>query len=183
MRVSRIAKRYAKALLDIGREDGNYQQYGRELKEFADLCIDNPEFFDFLSNPIFSLEERIKVLDRILEKTGFSVILNNFLRVLLERKRIDRILEISDYYSRLLDDVLGIARAKIITARPLKKKTLNRLIKSIERFTSKKIEAETEIDESIIGGVIVKIGDLVLDGSVTAQLEGLKESLKRGEYR
>ncbi len=183
MKASRIAKRYARALLDIGREDGNYEEYGHELKGFADLCVSNPDLFDFLSSPVFAVEEKVKVLDNILEKLEYSQTVNNFLRLLVERKRIDSISEISGYYSMLLDEVLGIARAKIITARPIKKKTLDRLIKSLEKFTSKKIEPETEIDKSIIGGVIVKIGDLILDGSVTAQLEGLKESLKRGEYR
>lgn len=183
MRVSKIAKRYAKALLDIGKEDGNYQQYGKELKEFAELCRKNEEFFNVLSNPIFSVEERMKVLDSVLQKTGFSEVVNNFLRVLLERKRMNRILEICEYYSALLDEFLGVAKAKIITARPIKKKTLDRLVKALEKFTSKKIEAETEIDESIIGGVVVRIGNLILDGSITAQLEGLKESLKRGGYR
>lgn len=183
MRVSKIAKRYAKALLDIGKEDGNYEQYGRELKEFAKICSSNTKFFNVLSNPVFSVEERVKILDHVLERMGFSEIVKNFLRVLLERRRINKIQEISDYYSKLLDEILGIVRAKIITARPLKKKTLGKLIKSLEKFTSKKVKPETEIDESIIGGVIVKIGDLVLDGSITAQLKGLKESLKRGEYR
>ena len=183
MRVSKIAKRYAQALLDIGKEDGNYEQYGRELKEFVNLCVSNTEFFEVLSSPVFSVEERMKVLDHVLEKTEFSEIMKNFLRVLLEKKRINRIQEISDYYSKLLDDIMGIVRAKIITARPLKKKTLDKLLKSLEKFISKKVKPETEIDESIIGGVIVKIGDLVLDGSITAQLRGLKESLKRGEYR
>ena len=179
MRISKISKRYAKALLEIGKEDGKYEQYGYELKGFADLCVKSPELFNFLTNPIFSIEERAKVLDSVLERTGFSEVINSFLKLLLEKKRINRILEISNYYSILLDEVLGIARAKIITARPIKKKTLDRLIRSLEKFTSKKVKPETVVDESIIAGVIVKIGGLVLDGSITAQLEGLKESLKR----
>ncbi len=183
MRISKIAKRYAKALLDIGREDGNYERYGNELKEFAKLCSENKDFFNVLASPIFSIEERMKILDSVLEKAGFSEVVNNFLRVLVERKRIGRILEISEYYSVLLDEFLGIARAKIITARPIRKKTLEKLIAALEKFTSKKIKAETEIDESIIGGVVVKIGNLILDGSIVAQLEGLKESLKRSGWR
>jgi len=183
LRVSKVAKRYAKALLDIGREDGNYKQYGEELKQFADFCVSNKEFLTILSSPVFSLDERMKILNEILDKTEFSEIVKNFLRVLLERKRINKVIEIAEYYSILMDEILGIARAKIITARPISKKTFNRLLKALEKFTSKKVEAETEIDKSIIGGVIVKIGNLILDGSITAQLEGLKESIKRGGYR
>ncbi len=183
MKVSKIAKRYAQALLEIGKEDGNYKQYGEEIKEFADLCSKNKELFYVLSSPVFSVDERMKVLDSILEKTNFSQITKNFLRVLLERGRISSIKEIVEYYTKLMYEVLGIVKAKVITAKPIKKKTLKRLVKALEKFTSKKIEPEVEVDESIIGGVIVKIGDLILDGSITAQLKGLKESIKRGEYR
>jgi len=183
LRISKIAKRYARALLDIGKEDGKYERYGSELKEFAKICSENQDFLNILSSPIFSVEERMKILDKVLKKINFSEVVNNFLRVLLERKRINRVFEITEYYSMLLDEFLGIARAKIITARPIKKKTLDKLVAALEKFTSKKVEAETEVDESIIGGVVVRIGNLVLDGSIVAQLEGLKESLKRSGWR
>jgi len=88
--------------------------------------------------------------------------------------------EIAQYYEKLWDDAVSVARAKIITARPLKGEALKALETSLEALTSKKLKSVVEEDPSLIGGVVVKIGDVVLDGSVKAQLEGLKESLKRG---
>ena len=179
---SRISRRYAKALLSLGQEDGHYAEYGRNLEEFSRFCSANEEFLRVISNRLFSVEERKKVLEAVLEKSTFTVVVKNFLRLLLEKDRIGVVETITSYYSRFTDEISGITRADIITAKPLKTDAQERLEKALTDLTSKEVRMEIMEDESLIGGVIVKIGDLVLDGSVKAQLEGLKESLKRGEY-
>jgi len=177
---SRIAKRYAKALFSLGQEEGTFEQYGLELKEFADLCREQADFGSVIANPIFSVEDRKNVLQAVLDKSGFSSAVQSFLKLLLDKARIGVIGEIAEYYEKLWDDAVSVVRAKVITARPLKGEALKALEKSLEELTSKKLKSVVEEDPSLIGGVVVKIGDVVLDGSVKAQLEGLKESLKRG---
>lgn len=179
---SRISKRYAKALLSLGQEDGNYIEYGNELQEFGRFCAANEEFIKVVANQIFSVEERKKVLDAVLAKSAFSGLVQNFLRLLLDKNRIGGIQGISDYYSKLTDEISNITRADIITARPLKEDAQGKLGKVLAGLTGKEVKIEVKEDPSLIGGLVVRIGDLVLDGSVKAQLEGLKESLKRGEY-
>lgn len=179
---SRISRRYAKALLSLGQEDGHYAEYGQNLNEFSSFCSSNGEFFQVVSNQIFSLEDRKKILEVALGKSGLSDVVKNFLRLLLDKNRIGVISEIAAHYSRLTDGLLNITRADIITARPLKTEALERLKRVLKELTSKDIKSEVKEDRSLIGGLIVKIGDLVLDGSVRAQLEGLRESFKRGEY-
>ena len=179
---STISRRYAKALLSIGQEDGKYEEYGHNLQEFVSFCSTNEEFFRVISNQIFSVADRKKVLEFALEKGPFSDVIKNFLRLLIDKNRIWAIKEIADYYSILTDKISNIARANIITARPLKDKALNKLEKALAVLTSKKVKIDMEEDGSLIGGLIIKIGDLVLDGSVRAQLEWLRVSLKRSEY-
>ena len=179
---SRISKRYAKALLSLGQEDGNYMAYGKDLQEFGAFCAANREFLKVVSNQIFSVEERKKVLDLVLAKSPFADLVKNFLRLLLDKNRIGGIQGISDYYSKLTDDISNITRADIVTAKPLKKEARNKLAAALAGLTAKEVKIEVKEDASLIGGLVVRIGDLVLDGSVKAQLEGLKESLKRGEY-
>jgi len=178
---SKISKRYAKALLSLGQEDGNYGEYGDNLKEFSAFCRDNSEFTKVVSNPVFSVDDRKKVLDAVLEKSTFADLVKNFLRLLLDKQRIGGIQDVSADYTRLTDEISNIIRAEIITARPLKADVMDKLDTVLSKITSKTVKAKVEEDESLIGGLVVKIGDLVLDGSVRAQLEGLKESLKRGE--
>ena len=173
---SKISKRYAKALFSLGQEDGHFDQYGQDLNEFTRFCQDNADFRQVLANPIFAVEDRKKVLQIVLERSSFSDIVKNFLNLLLDKNRIGAIEAIAEYYSRLTDEASDIARAEIITARPLKDEALGRIEKSLKELTLKSIKTEVQEDQNLIGGIVVKIGDMVLDGSVKTQLEGLKES-------
>jgi F-type H+-transporting ATPase subunit delta len=178
---SRVAKRYAKALLSLGLEDSKYQEYGKELAVFSGFFATNKEFREVIANPAFAVEDRKRILNIILGKGSYSNIVKNFLNLLLDKNRIDAIQEISSYYESLIDEVAQIARVEVVTPRPLREDARQRLEKALEEMTSKKIRMEISEDKSLLGGLVVKIGDLVLDGSIKAQLEGLKESLGRGE--
>jgi len=178
---STLSRRDAKALFSLGREDGSFDKYGQELAVFADFCVDNEEFGKVIANPIFSIDDRKKVLRVVLEKSGFSMTVKNFLNLLLDKNRMGVLNEIKTVYGELTDEASNIARAEIRTAKPLNKKALEKIEKSLEEMTSKKIRSDVKEDKDLIGGVVVQIGDLVLDGSIKAQLEGLKESFKRGE--
>ncbi len=179
---SKISKRYAKALLSLGQEEGQYAEYGQNLQEFADFCSANDEFFRVVSNQVFALEDRKKIIETILDKSSFSDMVKNFIKLLLDKNRMGAIKEVTDHYSRLTDELSNITRAEVITAKPLKADALDRLVQALKGLTSKDVKVNVSEDESIMGGLIVKTGDLVLDGSVRTQLEGLRESLKRGEY-
>ncbi len=168
--------------MDIGREDGRYMEYGQELGAFLDLCERTPELFNLLVSKILPSEDRKRILGQVLERTGMSEIVKNFLRVLLEKERIKFLKEIHSYYQKLCDELQGIVRAKVITAISLKKPAIEKLNNALNELTGKKVLMDLQEDPRLIGGVVVKIGDLVIDGSIKAQLEGLKESLKRGEY-
>ena len=179
---SKISRRYAKALLSIGQEDGRYQEYGQNLQEFTSFCLANREFFTVISNRIFPGEERKKVLNALLDKSGFTDVVKNFLRLLLDKNRIGAMEAINEYYARLTDELSNITRAEIITAKPLRGEAERRLAEVLKDFSSKEVKLSITEDGALIGGLVVKIGDLVLDGSVRAQLEGLRESIKRGGY-
>ena len=150
----------------------------------ATLCTSlNEEIVQVLSNQLFALEDRKKVLEYILEKSTFADVVKNFLRLLLDKNRIDAVSEISNHYAKLTDEISNVTRAEVITAKPLKDDALAKLRSTLKQLTSKEVKTKVSEDEALIGGIVVKIGDLVLDGSIKAQLEGLKESLKRGENR
>lgn len=177
---SRLSKRYARALFNLGQEDGSFDLYGQELEAFTNFCRENPEFGNAISNPIFAVGDRKEILQKVLSQSDFSDLVKNFLNLLLDKDRIGVIDAITENYARFTDEASNIAHAEIISAKPLKDETLGKIMKSLEGLTSKKIKSEVKEDPELIGGVVVKIGDLVLDGSVKAQLEGLKESFKRG---
>ncbi len=178
---SRVAKRYAKALLSLGQENDNVEQYGKELADFSKIFEASHELRTAISNPAFVLNDRKKILNEILAKSHYTETVKNFFNLLLDKNRIDAIQEIKSYYEKLMDEVSHIAHVDVIAPRLIKEDAAKRLEKVLEEMTSKKIRMEVKEDRSLIGGLVVKIGDLVFDGSIKAQIEGLKESLGRGE--
>ncbi|MBN1907034.1 MAG: ATP synthase F1 subunit delta [Deltaproteobacteria bacterium] len=180
MSSSRISKRYAKALFILGQEDGSFITYGKELEEFRNFYTENPDFRNALSNTVYKLEERRNVLNYVLNKSGFCGIVKNFFHLLLEKNRINIIKEITEKYAAFTDEAMEITNAEIITARPLRYDTLQKVINSLKEMTSKDIRSKVIEEPGLIGGIVVKIGDIVMDGSVKAQFKGLKESFKRG---
>lgn len=178
---SKVSKRYAKALLSLGQEDGNFETYGRDLKDFSLFCEDHKEVIDVIANQVFPLEDRRKILDVLLEKSRYSDVVKHFLNLLLDKNRMGAIHQITDHYERLTDEISNIARAEIVTPRPLREEAQKSLERVLGELTSKTIKVDVKEDEHLIGGLVVKIGDLVFDGSVKAQLERFNESLKRGE--
>jgi len=129
-------------LMGLGQEDGHFEEYGKDLKNFAAFCGDNEEFRNVITNQVFTLDDRRAILKMVLDKSQFSGTVQNFLNLLLDKNRIGAIDEIADYYERLTDEISNIARAEIITARPIKGEAQQKLVKVLEDLTSKSIQAE-----------------------------------------
>lgn len=178
---SKVSKRYAKALLSLGMEDGRYQEYGKELRAFADFYESHAELTQAVANPAFTLHDRTQILKALLARIGPSETIRNFLNLLLDKGRISAVGEISAFYEQLTDEVSNVVRAEVVVPRALVGEAEGRLTRALEQMTSKKVRMSVRQDKGIVGGIIVKIGDLVVDGSVKAQVQGIKESLKRGE--
>lgn len=176
-----IAKRYAKALFNLALEEGQVEQYGQELDEFVRLFEELPDLADAIQNPLYPEAVRKSVFVTVAEKVQMKPIMLSFVRLLVEKNRVQNLGEIKEYYHKLIDEHSNIARALIKAATPLDDQSLQDIAASLERMTGKKIAVEFEQDPELIGGVLAQIGDLVLDGSVRRQLSNIKESLKRGE--
>ncbi len=176
-----LARRYAKALLSIGKEDGRYKEYGEELSAFAYLLEREQELKNAIINPIYPGDSRQAVLREILAKLNFSPITNNFLNLLFDKQRLDGVLQISEVYQQLVDQLEKVSRAQVKTAAPLDEDMVNKVRQALEKITGTSVVVDVAQDPDIIGGIVAKVGDLVLDGSVRTQLQSLRESLIRGE--
>ncbi len=176
-----IARRYAKALLLIGKEDGQTEQYGAELQGVADLMVEQKEMADTIANPLYNADERKKVFQGILEKLDLSKAMSSFLMLLFDKGRVSSIISINDFFQKLADELKGVATASVVSATELSAETLEKIRSSLSKKTGKEIALEVEQDPGLIGGVVTRIGDLVLDGSIKTQLLNMRETLKRGE--
>ena len=176
-----IARRYAKALLLIGKEDGQTEQYRQELEGVANIMAQQKELADTVSNPLYNLEERQKVFKGIIDKLSMSPVMSSFLMLLFEKGRVPFIDSINDFFQKLADELKGVASASLVSAKELPAETIEKIRSALSKKTGKEIILEVEQDPGLIGGIVTKIGDLVLDGSIKTQLLNMRESLKRGE--
>jgi len=175
-----IAKRYAKALFNLAEQDKAIEQYGQELDQFAQLLRELPKLADAIENPLFPAATKKTLFATVADKAGMNPIVRSFINLLVEKKRVQHIAEIADYYRKLIDEHANVARAQLRAATPLSEKVVGEIAKSLEKMIGKRVVVEFKEDPSLIGGVVAQIGDLVLDGSVRRQLLNFKETLKRG---
>ncbi len=181
MRNLAIARRYAKALLLIGKEDGQAETYREELDGLAKLLADNRELEQAVTNPLYDSEGRKKVLRAVIDMLELSSVMESFMQLLFDKGRIGFLSSINEFYQKLADDLKGVARASLVSATELPEETVERIREALSKRTGKSVVLDVEQDPSLIGGIVTKIGDLVLDGSVKTQLFNMRESLKRGE--
>lgn len=175
-----IARRYAKALMNIGLEDGDYDTYGEEIDTFTVLFQREEQLREVLNNPAFSILRRQAIIQEIGKRLRLSSVTTNFLHLLVDKNRMRYLPDISALYRELADEAAGRARVHLITAHKLSKKKLAELIASLQDLVGKQVIMEVETDASLIGGVVARIGGMVYDGSVKTQLERLKETLAKG---
>ena len=175
-----VAKRYSRALFNLALEEKAVERYAGELDSFNQVLKNLPDLEDALRNPLYPEGAKQTVLQKVSAQMELSPIINSFLSLLIERKRIRHLPEISNYYHRLIDESSNISRAKVKAAVQLADAEVNEIAAALEKKIGKKVLVEFEVDPSLLGGVFAQIGDFVLDGSVKRQLINFKESLKKG---
>ena len=176
-----IARRYAKALLLIGKEDGQTEKYREELAGITALIQREKTLEQAIINPLYDASGRKNVLTSIIDKLALSRVMRSFLTLLFDKGRFVYLSSINDFYQKLADELKGIARASLVSATELSSETVEKIRTTLSKKTGKDIILEVEQDPSLIGGVVTRIGDLVLDGSIKTQLLNMRESLKRSE--
>ncbi len=172
-----IARRYAKALLEIGIQQQTYDALGKELDRAAETLRASPELRNALENPVFSLDKRKLVMDELARRLALSKTVRNFIMLLLDKGRIAALPDIARAHRALVDEHAGRVRATVTSARPLDPMLETRLKTALEKQSGKVVIFEKREDPTIMGGLITQLGDTVFDGSVRTQLEQLREEL------
>ena len=172
-----VIKRYARALLAIGKEDGNFAAYGRELKELADTLAAAGEMAKALTSPAYPDGLRRKSLTEILNKAALSPKVNNFVQLLADKGRLAELQDVAEAYNLLADEERGIIHGSLVSAKALSPDEVEAIRSSLNKFSGHQVELTIEEDPSIIGGLIARLGDLSIDGSVRTQLAKLSEQL------
>lgn len=172
-----VARKYARALLAIGIQEGNYEALGEDLGKMAELLKENRELRGVLASPFYPLDSRKAITKTVVESLGLSKPVVDFIDLLIDRERIDHFPGITKAYETLCDEVAKRLRATLVTAAKIPPELVNEIKGQLESTTGKEVLLSVEEDPSLIGGVLTKIGNTVYDGSLKTQLSKVKENL------
>ena len=174
--MSVVANRYAKALLDVLYPAK--AEMGREqLKRFSSALSEHGDARLVFENPTVSTEKRRELLQRIGAALSLDSPIQNFLGMLIEKNRLDLLHKVVSIYEGLLDERLGVVKARVTSALELDSKQQDQVAARLQTITGKKIRMEISIDPSLIGGLVAQVGGTIYDGSIRQQLQTFKNSL------
>jgi F-type H+-transporting ATPase subunit delta len=176
-----FAARYARAFADVVFSSQlKPADVDRQLRDFSSAWHESPQLREVLENPAFSEEQKIGVLDKLNTRLECAPPVRNFLAVLINHDRLPALDEILVEYRRVMDERLGISEVSVVSARKLDDGERRDLEVQVKRLAGGEVHATFQEDGSLLGGVIVRIGSTVYDGSVRGQLARLKEELVAG---
>jgi F-type H+-transporting ATPase subunit delta len=175
-----IARRYAKALVQLGAEGGLVDLFRDELSGIDRLFSGNAELRAAFSNPALTVEQKKAIMKEIVAKSGVSELVGNFLMLLVDKNRVAFLGQIIQSYEKLADEFSGVIRPLIKTAFALDASQVAAIQGALEKKTGKKVVPQVAVDQSLLGGVVTQIGDIAYDSSVKTQLKRIQDILQKG---
>ncbi|WHX48770.1 F0F1 ATP synthase subunit delta [Paenibacillus woosongensis] len=173
-----VAGRYAKALYEIAAQEGRTLEVEQEIRALVNAFNEDQDIQKFISTPNISEAAKWEVLEGALEgKMSKSVV--SLVKLLVERGRIGILPELLDRYIKITGEVLGLATATVYTTYPLNEEEKAAIADEFGALVNKKIRVLNEIDKDLLGGMKVRIGDTLYDGSLAGKLERLEKSFRR----
>lgn len=176
------AIRYARALFDVAQKEGDVQQVGHDVSEFAQFVASNETLARVLSNPAIPVQKKRALVQELTSRAGtLSPIVVKLLALLADRDRLALLPEIVRSYENRLMEHAQVVRAEVVTAMALPPDRLAALQQGLAGATGRQVQLEHRVDPSIVGGAIARVGSTVYDGSVTMQLDKLKQQLMEAD--
>ena len=173
-----VLARYARAFADVVVEHKlNPDQTTEELSQMAALIDGSQELRNVLENPSVAREQKLGLLDAIIKRMGSAKLTRNFLAVLIDHRRIGNIAEVVGLFKSELDRRMGIAEARVSSARELTAAEKKSLEQQLGVVTGKVVRATYSEDASLLGGVTVRMGSTIYDGSVQGRLERMRQEI------
>jgi F-type H+-transporting ATPase subunit delta len=173
-----VLGRYARAYAEVVvKHKLNPEKTVAEFQEIADLVNSSRELRNVLQNPAVSREQKHKLLDAIIQRAGATKVLRNFLAVLVDHGRIGHIGDLLEQFKQELDRRLGIAEAKVRSVRELSSVEKKSLEQQLAAITGMTVRATYSKDVTLLGGVLVRVGSTIYDGSVQGRLQRMRQEL------
>jgi ATP synthase F1 delta subunit len=170
-----IAAVYANALFEVAKEHGLLSEVREQLREFAKALDENRDLAFFFFSPYFSIEEKKEGLENGIENA--EPVFMNFLEALIERFRMPAIFRIRDRYEKLWDEEEKVLPVKVTSAVELEEGTIEAIADQIREQTGHTVEISSQVDPDIIGGLVLRVGNSILDASIKSRLNQLRRQV------
>lgn len=174
--MSAVAKRYAAAFLDVARESGSLDPIGKDLHQLQRLLTDSAEFHDFIVHPLVSPDQQSTCINQIFGNSAFPLTQNLF-KLLISRERLSLLPDIVAIGLELWQEEMGIQPVQVVSAATLSVDQEKALVSKLAARSGKEIQLHTSVDECLIGGFLLRIGDQVEDYSLATKLETFKRNV------
>jgi F-type H+-transporting ATPase subunit delta len=175
-----LARRYARALLAIGQEEGDLRRILEEAERFDRLMAETPLLREVMEAAHVNRRDKIAALEASLGSAGFLPSTRNFLFLLVDKRRMHILSPIISEFRRLIEQSEGIERVEVSVPMPLSATQRDLLESVLEGQTGKKVVLEEKVDPDVLGGMVVKVGSTVYDGSARTQIERIRQNLEKG---
>ncbi len=172
-----VARRYATALADVTLARGEAAEVQSELTGWEQMMLSNASLLEAFTNPTVAYDQKGKVLQELISRTKVRPTTSNFLRLLLKNQRLADLPQVNEKLAQVLDERAGLISAQVTSARPVPEATRISLEEKLGKLTGKKVRLTFATDESLLGGIVTRMGSTIYDGSVRDQLRRLGEEL------
>jgi len=174
-----MAGRYASALFSLARESNATDQVAASLDAFDRMVGESADLERLVRSPVFSAQDQVKAIGAVLDRAGITGVAANFIKLVASKRRLFSIREMVASYHRLNDSYRGVARAEVISAAPLSDSHVAALKEALKGVTGgKEVEVTAKVDPAIIGGLVVKLGSRMVDGSLKTKLNSIRTRMK-----
>src|SRR5690606_12588856 len=175
-----VARNYALALFSVAEKNGRADEVGAELAAFADLVAGHAEVRTAMESPVVSVAQKRAVVDALLERTGAGTETRRMFDLLAENDRLGLVDEVTAAYQARALEASGVVKAELVTAVAIGDDQQRALADALGRATGRRVDRSGRVDPEIIGGAVARVGSVVYDGSVTRQLERMRQRLTAG---
>lgn len=175
--MSAVGRRYAKALLELAREQGELDVVLQDVGALSDAWHVSADLRDIIRNPVLPKPALKGAVNAVMEKLGVSRLVRNTVNLLADKGRLAQLEEVLQALEELAEAETGHVRVEVTSAKPLSDEYYDRLTDKLERVTAKQVVLVKKQDPSLIGGVVTRVGDQIFDGSLSNRLSELRETL------
>jgi F-type H+-transporting ATPase subunit delta len=176
--VSGVAGRYATALFDLAEEAKALDSTAADLAQLKTMIAESADLKTLVRSPVISRDEQARGMDAVAEKAGFSDLTRKLIATVTANRRLNQIVAICEAFRRLLAAHRGEVTANVTSARPLTAEQMEALKAELRRATGRIVDVDAKVDETLLGGLVVKVGSRMIDSSLKTKLNSLTQVMK-----